>query len=228
MLQQGTVEGAGWHEKTPSPCHGDSEMRGGTDKSQFPTHGFETHNKFPTTLSKLGLYLQDLRPVLQASITILHLQTEGWSCCALGKPAPRASPVTPWALQVKSHPFPSRWWWHPCCWSKNSFSMPLKSTCCRRKAGGKKKSIKPQKAGLLFREQMVKLFVFKTAHFNLLGCCSLPNPIGTLSQVHCGVWAHRATWKHPWNWQLKLHQKLFTGVELLAVCMWGQKKIRNK
>lgn len=103
-------------EETLSPCHGDSEMWEGADKSQF---AFETHSKFPTTSSKLGLYLQDLRPVLQASKTIPHLQTEGWPCCALGKPAPgrvlfptpalssNASPDTPQALQRNPHPFPS-------------------------------------------------------------------------------------------------------------------------
>ena len=112
------VEGAGWPEETLSPCHRDSEIGEGTDKSHFSTHTFESHSKFSSTSSKFGLYLQDLRPVLQDSKIIPHLQTEGWPCCVLGKPAPRRGLLTSallsnasldilQALQRNPHPFPS-------------------------------------------------------------------------------------------------------------------------
>lgn len=41
------MEGAGGPEETLSPCHEDSEVGEGTDKSQFSAHDFETHSKFP-------------------------------------------------------------------------------------------------------------------------------------------------------------------------------------
>lgn len=98
VLEQGSCGGSRgtWGNTSPLPWG----LGGGGRHWQKPVFNswFWNSQQIPYRSSKLELYLQDLRPVLKASKTIPHLQTEGWLCCALGKPVPRRVLFTTSAL----------------------------------------------------------------------------------------------------------------------------------
>lgn len=165
-----------------------------TDQRSVFSSRFWNPQRFPCNIIQVRIIPAASHQFYKPLKVIFHLQTEYWPCCVLGKAAPGTVWFTSGLLSNASH-FPSclsekpscppqhRWWWHLCCWNKtrSQFSIPLESNCCRRQVWGRVK--KKEKFGFLFWEQMVKSFLLKMAHLNLLNCCSLARPTGPLPQV---------------------------------------------
>lgn len=60
-----------------------------------------------------------------------------------------------------------------------------------------KKQKKKKEFGFLLLEEMVKGFLLKMAHFNLLGCCSLPDPWALCLSFPADSLSIGAIWRHP-------------------------------
>lgn len=180
LLEQGSCGGSTgtWANTFPLPWGlGDGGKHG--QKPVFNSQ-FWNSQQILYDIIKFGFYLQDLGPVLQASETVLHFQTEGWPFIQ-GKGASRsvlfrtsallsnASSDTHQLFRETLIPSPAQM-------MMASLLLELKQiTAC-----GSTEVNLLQNSKLTRKKRKKKSF-----SFCLLGCCFLPTPLGTLPQAHC-------------------------------------------